>query len=102
MVFLMGLALAVGVAGCRIYVDKDANGYRKPQIHLLAELGIRIRLLLPILACRSTRRKWSKITTTTSSTFIWALVATARVHDTTDSQEKVVEFYKRRWVATAM
>jgi len=105
MVFLMGLALAVGVAGCRIHVDKDANGQEKTVqvdtpfggIHVNKDQTSAADLGLPVYPGAEVVKDndHDKSADVHMGFGEWQLRVRAVSYATTDSQEKVVEFYKK-------
>src|SRR6476646_10407706 len=83
MVFLMGLALAVGVAGCGIHVNKDQTS--------AADLGLPVYPGAEVVKDND----HDKSADVHMGFGEWQLRVRAVSYDTTDSQGKVVEFYRK-------
>jgi hypothetical protein len=104
-ILLLGLALAVGVVGCRIHVDKDANGQEKTVqvdtpfggIHVNKDQTSAADLGLPVYPGAEVVKDndHDKSADVHMGFGEWQLRVRAVSYDTTDSQEKVVEFYKK-------
>ncbi len=101
----MGLALVFGVAGCRVHVDKDANGNEKRVqvdtpfggVHVNTDQTSAVDLGLPAypgaLAVRNDDKH--KSADVHLGFGEWELRVRAVSYETTDSQQKVVDFYKK-------
>jgi hypothetical protein len=101
----VGLALAGGVTGCRVHVDKDANGDEKKVqvdtpfggVHVntdqttAADLGLQV---YPgaVAVKNDDKHKSADVHIGFGE---WELRVRAVSYETSDSQDKVVEFYKK-------
>jgi hypothetical protein len=102
---IVGLALAGGVAGCRVHVDKDANGEDKKVqvdtpfggVHVntdqttATDLGLQV---YPgaVAVKNDDKHKSADVHIGFGE---WELRVRAVSYETTDSQDKVLEFYKK-------
>lgn len=102
---LAGLALAAGVVGCRIHVDKDANGHEKNVrvdtpfggIHVDTDQTTAADLGLPVYpgAQIVTDKDHDKSANIHMGFGEWELRVMVVNYSTTDSQDKVMAFYKQ-------
>jgi hypothetical protein len=104
-IFFAGLALVAGIAGCRIHVDKDANGKEKNVqvdtpfggVHVNTDQITAADLGLPVypgaeLAKGNDHDKSADVNMGFGE---WQLHVRAVKYSTTDSEEKVTAFYKK-------
>lgn len=101
----MGLALAAGIAGCRIHVDKDANGQEKNVqvdtpfggVHVNTDQISAADLGLPAYpGAKVVRDKDHDKSADVNMGFgEWTLRVRAVNYSTTDSQDQVTAFYKK-------
>jgi hypothetical protein len=102
---LAGLALAAGLAGCRVHVDKDANGEDKTVqvdtpfggVHVNTNQTTAADLGLPVypgaqLVADNDKHKSADVHLGFGE---WELRVRAVSYATPDSQEKVTAFYKK-------
>jgi hypothetical protein len=102
---LAGLALAAGLAGCRVHVDKDANGEDKTVqvdtpfggVHVKTTQPTAADLGLPVypgaqLVADNDKHKSADVHLGFGE---WELRVRAVSYATPDSQEKVTAFYKK-------
>src|SRR6478752_4557671 len=104
-ILLLGLALAVGVVGCRINVDKDANRQEKTVqvdtpfggVHVNTDQVSASDLGLPVYPDAEPVRGDDKHKSADVHLGFgeWQLRVRAVSYATPDSQEKVAEFYKK-------
>lgn len=102
---LVGLALATAIAGCRIHVDKDANGQEKNVqvdtpfggVHVNTDQITAADLGLPVYpGAEIVRDKEHDKSADVNMGFgEWTLRVRAVNYATTDSQDKVTAFYKK-------
>jgi hypothetical protein len=102
---LVGLALAAGVAGCRVHVDKDANGEEKNVqvdtpfggIHVNTDQTTAADLGLPVYPGAEAVRSDDKHKSADVHLGFgeWELRVRAVSYATPDSQEKVAAFYRK-------
>ena len=102
---LAGLALATGLAGCRVHVDKDANGEDKTVqvdtpfggIHVNTDQTTAANLGLPVYPGAEPVRDNDKHKSADVHLGFgeWELRVRAVSYATPDSQEKVTAFYKK-------
>lgn len=102
---LMGLVLATGIGGCRIHVDKDANGQEKNVqvdtpfggVHVNTDQITAADLGLPVYpGAEIVRDKDHDKSADVNMGFgEWTLRVRAVNYSTTDSQDKVTAFYKK-------
>jgi len=102
---LAGLALATGIAGCRIHVDKDANGEEKNVqvdtpfggVHVNTDQITAADLGLPVYpGAEIVKDKDHDKSADVNMGFgEWTLRVRAVNYATTDSQDKVTAFYKK-------
>jgi hypothetical protein len=103
--WVVGLALACGVAGCRIHVDKDASGQEKKVqvdtpfggVHVNTDQTAAVDLGLPgypgaEIVKGDDKHKSADVHVGFGE---WELRVRAVSYETPDSQEKVTEFYKK-------
>ncbi len=103
--FVLGcLALAAGLAGCRIHVDKDANGEEKNVqvdtpfggIHVNTDQTTAADLGLPVYPGAQVVKKDNDKSADVHMGFgEWELRVKVVNYSTSDSQDKVVAFYKK-------
>ena len=104
-ILFAGLALVAGIAGCRIHVDKDANGKEKNVqvdtpfggVHVNTDQITAADLGLPVypgaeLAKGNDHDKSADVNMGFGE---WQLHVRAVKYSTTDSEEKVTAFYKK-------
>jgi hypothetical protein len=103
---LMGLALLTGVSGCRIHVDKDANGKEKTVqvdtpfggVHVntdqikASDLGLPVYPGAELVKDDNEHNKSADINMGFGE---WQLRVRAVSYGTTDPQDKVAAFYKK-------
>ncbi|SRR6266568_910849 len=104
-ILLAGLALVAGIAGCRIHVDKDANGKEKNVqvdtpfggVHVNTDQITAADLGLPVYpgAELSKDNDHDKSADVNMGFGEWQLHVRAVKYSTTDSEEKVSAFYKK-------
>ena len=102
---LAGLAMATGIAGCRIHVDKDANGQEKTVqvdtpfggVHVNKDQITAADLGLPVYPGAEIVRDsdHDKSADVRMGFGEWQLRVRAVNYETSDSQDKVTEFYKK-------
>lgn len=102
---LTGLALALGVAGCRIHVDKDANGQDKNVqvdtpfggVHVNTDQITAADMGLPVYpGAEIVKDKQHDKSADVNMGFgEWTLRVRAVNYSTPDSQDKVTAFYKK-------
>jgi hypothetical protein len=102
---LAGLALIAGIVGCRIHVDKDANGKEKHVqvdtpfggVHVNTDQITAADLGLPVYpgAEIANDNDHDKSADVNMGFGEWQLRVRAVKYSTADSQEKVTEFYKK-------
>jgi hypothetical protein len=102
---LIGLALAAGLAGCRVHVDKDANGQEKNVqvdtpfggVHVNTDQTSAVDLGLPAYpgAVAVTDDDKHKSADVHLGFGEWELRVRAVSYESSDSQEKVTAFYKK-------
>ncbi|HEY2466258.1 MAG TPA: hypothetical protein VGI45_00265 [Terracidiphilus sp.] len=102
---LMGLALASGIAGCRVHVDKDANGQEKTVqvdtpfggVHVNTDQITATDLGLPVYpGAEIVKDKDHDKSADVNMGFgEWTLRVRAVNYATTDPQDKVTAFYKK-------
>lgn len=102
---LAGMALATGLAGCRIHVDKDANGQEKNVqvdtpfggVHVNTDQITAADLGLPVYpGAEIVKDKEHEKSADVNMGFgEWTLRVRAVNYATTDSQDKVTAFYKK-------
>jgi len=102
---LVGLALATGIAGCRIHVDKDANGQEKNVqvdtpfggVHVNTDQITAADLGLPVYpGAEIVKDKDHDKSADVNMGFgEWTLRVRAVNYATVDSQDKVTAFYKK-------
>ena len=100
-----GLALATGLAGCRVHVDKDANGEDKNVqvdtpfggIHVNTDQTTAVDLGLPVYpGARAVQNDDKHKSADVHLGFgDWELRVRAVSYESSDSQEKVIAFYKK-------
>jgi hypothetical protein len=105
LVLVAGITLAAGIAGCRIHVDKDANGKEKHVqvdtpfggVHVNTDQITAADLGLPVYpgAEIANENEHDKSADVNMGFGEWQLRVRAVKYTTTDSQEKVSEFYKK-------
>jgi len=101
----VGLALSGGVSGCRVHVDKDANGQEKNVrvdtpfggVHVNTDQTTALDLGLPaypgaVAVKDNDKHKSADVHLGFGE---WELRVRAVSYETTDSQEKVADFYKK-------
>src|SRR5947207_13149158 len=101
----MGLLVIAGLIGCRVHVDKDANGQEKTVqvdtpfggIHVNKDQTSAADLGLPVYPGAEVVKDndHDKSADVHMGFGEWQLRVRAVSYDTTESQEKVVEFYKK-------
>jgi len=101
----LGLAVALGISGCRVHVDKDANGKEKNVqvdtpfggVHVNTDQISASDLGLPIYpgAQQSRDDENDKSADVHLGFGDWQLRVKAVNYTTSDSKEKVTEFYKK-------
>jgi len=103
----VGLALAAGLAGCRVHVDKDANGEEKRVqvdtpfggVHVNTDETSASDLGLPVypgaVAVKDKDKDGHKSADVHLGFGEWELRVRAVSYQTPDSQEKVTAFYKK-------
>ena len=102
---IAGLALAGGIAGCRVHVDKDANGEDKKVqvdtpfggVHVNTDQTTAADLGLPtypgaVAVKNDDKHKSADVHLGFGQ---WELRVRAVSYETPDSQDKVVDFYKK-------
>ncbi|MGD0939138.1 MAG: hypothetical protein ABR905_05440 [Terracidiphilus sp.] len=102
---LVSLALAGGVAGCRVHVDKDANGEEKKVqvdtpfggVHVNTDQTSAVDLGLPVypgaeIVKGDDEHKSADVHLGFGD---WELRVRAVSYETSDSQDKVTDFYKK-------
>jgi hypothetical protein len=99
------LALATGLAGCRVHVDKDANGEDKNVqvdtpfggIHVNTDQTTAVDLGLPVYpGARAVQNDDKHKSADVHLGFgDWELRVRAVSYESSDSQEKVIAFYKK-------
>src|ERR1035437_9128197 len=104
-VLLAGLALAAGVAGCRVHVDKDANGVEKNVqvdtpfggVHVNTDQTTAADLGLPVYPGAETVKNDDKHKSADVHLGFgeWQLRVRAVSYATPDSKDKVTAFYKK-------
>src|ERR1035437_5440196 len=104
-VLLAGLALAAGVAGCRVHVDKDANGVEKNVqvdtpfggLHVNTDQTTAADLGLPVYPGAETVKNDDKHKSADVHLGFgeWQLRVRAVSYATPDSKDKVTAFYKK-------
>ena len=102
---VLGLALAGGVAGCRVHVDKDANGGEKKVqvdtpfggVHVNTDQTTAVDLGLPTYPGAEVVKGDDKHKSADVHLGFgqWELRVRAVSYETADSQDKVVDFYKK-------
>ena len=102
---LIGLALAAGLAGCRVHVDKDANGQEKNVqvdtpfggIHVNTDETSAADLGLPVYpgAQPVNDKNKHKSADVQLGFGEWALRVRAVSYATSDTREQVIAFYKK-------
>jgi len=102
---LTGLALAAGISGCRIHVDKDANGQEKNVqvdtpfggVHVNTDQITASDLGLPVYpGAEIVKDKQHDKSADVNMGFgEWTLRVRAVNYSTADSQDKVTAFYKK-------
>src|SRR3569833_1569661 len=102
---LIGLALASGMAGCRIHVDKDAAGKDKNvqvdttfgDVHVNTDQISVVVLCLPVYpgAEVANDKEHDKSADVNMGFGEWTLRVRAVNYSTVDPQDKVVAFYKK-------
>jgi len=103
---LLALALAAGLAGCRVRVDKDANGQEKTVqvdtpfggVHVNTDQITASDLGLPVYpgAEEATEDNGKHKSADVHLGFgEWQMRVRAATYDTTDSREQVAAFYKK-------
>ena len=102
---LAGLAIATGIAGCRIHVDKDSNGKEKNVqvdtpfggVHVNTDQITAADLGLPVYPGAEVVRdkEHDKSADVNMGFGEWTLRVRAVNYSTSDSQDKVVDFYKK-------
>ncbi len=102
---VMGLATAVGLAGCRVHVDKDANGQEKTVqvdtpfggVHVNTDQVTASDLGLPVYPGAEPVRGDDKHKSADVHLGFgeWQMRVRAVSYSTPDSPEKVTEFYKK-------
>lgn len=102
---LAGLALATGIAGCRIHVDKDASGEEKTVqvdtpfggVHVNKDQITAADMGLPTYPGAEIVRdnEHDKSADVHMGFGEWQLRVRAVNYETSDSQDKVTEFYKK-------
>jgi len=102
---LTGLALVVGATGCRIHVDKDANGQEKNVqvdtpfggVHVNTNQITAVDLGLPVYpGAEIVKDKQHDKSADVNMGFgEWSLRVRAVNYSTADSQDKVTAFYKK-------
>ena len=99
-----GLALVAGIAGCRIHVDKDANGNEKHVqvdtpfggVHVNTDQITAADLGLPVYpGAEIANDQHDKSADVNMGFGEWQLRVRAVKYSTTDSTEKVTDFYKK-------
>jgi hypothetical protein len=100
-----GLALAAGLAGCRVHVDKDANGEDKNVrvdtpfggIHVNTDQTTAADLGLPVYPGATAVKDDDKHKSADVHLGFgeWELRVRAVSYESSDSQEKVTDFYKK-------
>lgn len=102
---VVGLALTGGVAGCRVHVDKDANGEEKKVqvdtpfggVHVNTDQTSAVDLGLPaypgaVIVKGDDKHKSADVHLGFGE---WELRVRAVSYETPDSQDKVTDFYKK-------
>lgn len=102
---LLGLVLGTGLAGCRIHVDKDANGQEKNVqvdtpfggVHVNTDQITAADLGLPVYPSAEIvkDKDHDKSADVNMGFGQWTLRVRAVNYQTTDSQDKVTAFYKK-------
>src|SRR5471032_1903857 len=102
---VMGAALALGMAGCRVHVDKDANGKEKTVqvdtpfggVHVNTDQTTASDLGLPVYpgASQVTDDEKHKSADVHLGFGEWQLRVKVVSYSTPDSKEKVAAFYKK-------
>jgi len=102
---LTGLALVGGITGCRIHVDKDANGQEKNVqvdtpfggVHVNTNQITAVDLVLPVYpGAEIVKDKQHDKSADVNMGFgEWSLRVRAVNYSTADSQDKVTVFYKK-------
>ncbi|MFZ0744225.1 MAG: hypothetical protein WAM85_07450 [Terracidiphilus sp.] len=105
MILFTGLALAAGLAGCRVHVDKDANGQEKTVqvdtpfggVHINTDQTTAADLGLPVYPGAEPVKDndQDKSADVHMGFGQWQLHVRAVNYSTTDSQDKVAAFYKK-------
>jgi len=103
--FAVSLALAAGLAGCRVHVDKDANGQEKTVqvdtpfggVHVNTDQTTAADLGLPVYPGAQAVKGDDKHKSADVHLGFgeWELRVRAASYQTSDSKEKVTEFYKK-------
>jgi hypothetical protein len=101
----LGLALAAGIAGCRVNVEKDANGQEKNVqvdtpfggVHVNTDQTTAADLGLPVYPGAEAVRDNDKHKSADVHLGFgeWEMRVRAVSYETSDSKEKVTEFYKK-------
>ena len=104
-VFVASLALAAGMAGCRVHVDKDANGVEKNVqvdtpfggVHVNTDQTTAADLGLPVYPGAETVKSDDKHKSADVHLGFgeWQLRVRAVSYATSDSKEQVTAFYKK-------
>ena len=102
---LVGLALAAGITGCRVHVDKGTNGEKKSVqvdtpfggVHVNTDQTTAADLGLPVYPGAQQVRDDDKHKSADVHLGFgeWELRVQAVSYDTADSREKVIAFYKK-------
>jgi len=105
MILWVGLALAAGVAGCRVHVDKDANGQEKTVqidtpfggVHVNTDQTSAADLGLPVYPGAQQVKDDDKHKSADVHIGFgeWQLRVRAVSYSTPDTQEQVIAFYKK-------
>jgi hypothetical protein len=105
LVFVASLAMAAGLAGCRVHVDKDANGKEKTVqvdtpfggVHVNTDTTTASDLGLPVYPGAEVVRNDDEHKSADVHLGFgeWQLRVRAVSYGTADTQEKVIAFYKK-------
>jgi len=101
---VVGLALAAGLAGCRVHVDKDANGQDKKVqvdtpfggVHVNTDQTTAVELGLPVYPGAVVVKDGNHDSADVHLGFgEWQMHVQTVSYEASDSEEKVVAFYKK-------